>query len=228
MRFNLLMAHAHRIMPRLVESALQIAVTNAAKDEAFSRTYWKIVRENTSYLYFREAYNVYQYLRSVLPLEGSLAEAGVFKGGTAKLICEFKGDRPLHLFDTFEGMPEVRPDIDTYIKDAFSSTSAEAVSHYLSAYPQVHIHKGFFPATTAQLPNDITFSFVHLDMDIYESTLEGLKYFWPRMVKGGIIMSHDYNTHYYRGVKKAFDEYFDGQGVMVQPLWDTHCMVRKD
>ncbi len=228
MRYNTLMAHAHKVAPWLVETALQIRVTNAARDDAFARAYWKIAREDTIYLYFREAYNVYRCLRGVLHLDGGLAEAGVFKGGTAKLICEFKGDRPLHLFDTFEGMPETRPDVDTYSKGAFSSTSAGAVTRYLAAYPAVHVHKGRFPDTAAGLPRDAAFSFVHLDMDVYESTLEGLRYFFPRLVPGGVLLSHDYNTHYCRGVKKAFDEYFEGRAVRVQPLWDTHVMVRKD
>lgn len=33
---------------------------------------------------------------------GAMAEAGVFAGGTARLICEMEGDVPLLLFDVFE------------------------------------------------------------------------------------------------------------------------------
>ncbi len=34
---------------------------------------------------------------------GDIAEVGVFRGGTARVICEAMGERKLHLFDTFEG-----------------------------------------------------------------------------------------------------------------------------
>src|SRR5262245_739718 len=40
--------------------------------------------------------------RSAASLGGSMAEAGVYRGGTARLICEVKGAAPLHLFDVFE------------------------------------------------------------------------------------------------------------------------------
>ena len=35
-----------------------------------------------------------------------MAEVGVYQGVSAKLICEAKGDKELHLFDTFEGLPD--------------------------------------------------------------------------------------------------------------------------
>ena len=37
---------------------------------------------------------------------GEVAECGVYKGGTAKILAELVSDRPLHLFDTFCGMPQ--------------------------------------------------------------------------------------------------------------------------
>ncbi len=49
------------------------------------------------------------------------------------------------------------------------------------------------------------FSFVHLDVDLYESTLAGLEYFYPRLIPGGVILSHDYSI--LAGVKKAFEDF---------------------
>jgi len=124
-------------------------------------------------------------------------------------------------------MPETRADIDTYKEGAFSTTSLNKVSQYLAPYQNVFFHPGIFPATTKELPADAEFCFVHLDVDIYESTRAGLEFFYPRMKKGGVIISHDYNTHYCKGVKQAFDEYFAGKNIDVLPLWDTQCLVRK-
>jgi len=53
-------------------------------------------------------------VRATSNVPGVLAEAGVFAGGSARLFCEVKGERALHLFDVFEtlqgksevGMPE--------------------------------------------------------------------------------------------------------------------------
>ena len=49
--------------------------------------------------------------------------------------------------------------------------------------------------------------FVNLDMDLYKPTLEGLKFFWPKMVKGGIILIHDFFSTGYAGVNKAIEQF---------------------
>lgn len=178
-------------------------------------------------LSIREAYNIYFYLSKTLSLDGAVAELGVYKGGGAKLIAEFKSDLPLHLFDTFEGMLAVDDNIDHHNEGDFSDTNLKSVQNYLEKYPECHFHKGLFPDTTRELPEDIAFSFVHLDVDIYSSTLSGLKYFYPRLKKGGVLISHDYNAISCPGVKKAFDEYFADKDEDVRYLWDTQCLIQK-
>ena len=64
-------------------------------------------------------------------------------------------------------------------------------------------------ALASQL-NNAKFSFVHLDVDLYESTKESINFFSPRMIRGGIIVVHDYGCS--RGVRKAVDECYLGQG----------------
>jgi len=39
---------------------------------------------------------------------GEIAEVGTALGGSARLIAEYAGDRQIHVFDTFEGLPEPR------------------------------------------------------------------------------------------------------------------------
>ena len=52
------------------------------------------------------------------------------------------------------------------------------------------------------------FSFVHIDVDLYEPTMKSLEFFFPRLVKGGIIVCDDYNSNIFNGAKKAWDKYF--------------------
>ena len=49
---------------------------------------------------------------------------------------------------------------------------------------------------------------MHLDVDIYDSTSKALAFFYPRMTRGALLISHDYM--WAEGVKRAFDE-FRGQ-----------------
>jgi len=152
-----------------------------------------------------EAYQIYMTVKRTAAIKGDIAEVGVFKGSSAKLICEAKGEKTLHLFDTFEGLPEVGEFDDTkeFWKGRFE-VLFDNVKNYLKAYPNVYFYKGLFPDTAGPVTNK-NFSFVHLDVDLYECTLNCLKFFYPRMSKGGIIISHDYHQP---GVKKAFEEFF--------------------
>src|SRR5258706_11429993 len=52
-----------------------------------------------------EAYQLMELVRETAKVPGDLAEVGVYRGGSASLICSMKGDRRFHLFDTFEGLP---------------------------------------------------------------------------------------------------------------------------
>jgi len=158
----------------------------------------QIKKETEMLLHDNEAYQVFMAVERTEKIKGDIAEVGVYKGGSAKLICEAKGDRLLHLFDTFEGLPEVG-EIDTIFHKGQFNASFEYVKDYLKKYPNVYFYKGLFPATAEPVKNK-SFSFVNLDTDIYKSTLDCLKFFYCRMSKGGIILSHDY--FYAAGVKK--------------------------
>ena len=130
----------------------------------------------------------------------------------------------LHLFDTFEGLPEIaKEDENRYTKGEFSA-SVEEVKRKLSDYQNVFIYKGLFPSTAGPVKNK-KFSFVNLDVDIYESTLNCLKFFYPRMSKGGVIISHDYLQA--KGVRKAFDDFFKNKPEPVIELSGSQCLVIK-
>ncbi|MGA9761018.1 MAG: TylF/MycF/NovP-related O-methyltransferase [Gaiellaceae bacterium] len=216
------------VSPSLVTRLLQISNNTVLSDEKFMAVYWELIRENRMLLTIREAYNISRYVSETSALGGAIAEVGVYKGGGAKLISRFKtGDTPLHLFDTFEGMPEVDSDVDLYRKGDLSDVDFDDVKSYLSECSNVFFHKGFFPETAKEISGDTPFSFVHLDVDPYASTLSGLDFFFPRLQRGGVLISHDYATISCPGVKMAFDEYFSDKQEDVVHLWDTQCYVKK-
>ncbi|HET6458464.1 MAG TPA: TylF/MycF/NovP-related O-methyltransferase [Nitrosopumilaceae archaeon] len=187
----------------------------------------KSIKNEVDFAFFPlEAFAVYSVAKSQSKLEGDMAEVGVFQGGSAKLICEAKGNGKLHLFDTFEGLPELS-DKDTHFgvkywkKSQFGNTSVENVKKYLSKYSNVFYYKGTFPETANPI-TDLKFSFVHIDVDLYQSTMDCLKFFLPRLVQGGIILSHDYHTG---GVRSAFDEFFKEKKIPIVELPGPQCMV---
>lgn len=184
----------------------------------------KIKGETELLLGINEAYQIFMAVKRTEKVKGDIAEVGAYKGGSAKLICEVKGNKPLHLFDTFEGIPKV-DEIDTpqFYKGQYAA-SVEAVKNYLKKYKKVYFYKGVFPATVAPI-KDKRFSFVHFDVDTYESTINCLKFFYSRMSKGGIIISHDY--FYVPGVRRAFDEFFKDKSEPIIEMSGSQCLVVK-
>lgn len=151
-----------------------------------------------------EKFTLYSSMKAVKHLDGDVVEVGVYKGGSAKILCEAKGNKAIHLFDTFEGLPEkVIAEEDLVRGGWLSDVSKDDVERYLNDYSNVYFYKGLFPQTASWLKSK-KFCLVHLDTDIYQGTIEGLKFFWPRMTKGGRIISHDYNNVDCPGVKRAF------------------------
>lgn len=172
-----------------------------------------------------EAYQIYAAVRKTEKIAGDVAEVGVYKGGSARLICETT-KKPLHLFDTFEGLPDLcdMDNSEQFHKGDYSA-QLESVKEYLKKYPNVYFYKGLFPATSEPVKNK-KFSFIHLDVDIYESTVSCLQFFYPRMNKGGVIVSHDYQGS--MGVKKAIDEFFkDKPEIIIEPSGCDQCLVVK-
>jgi O-methyltransferase len=202
---------------------LNVSSINSEKKALFSVC--KIRSETYMVLTLNEASQVFASVRDTTKILGDIAEVGVYMGGSAKIICEAKGNRRLHLFDTFEGLPEVSEIRDSarFHKNQYSCT-LEYVKGLLSNYPNVFFYKGMFPST-ADPVSDRQFSFVHLDVDLYESTKCCLEFFYPRMSRGGVIISHDYLNS--KGVKTAFQEYFKDKPEPVLELTDSQCLIVK-
>ncbi len=171
-----------------------------------------------------EQYLVYALARAQRSLPGAMAEVGVYRGASAKLICEVKDHKALHLFDTFAGLPEATEQDRGVHRTGQYACSLEAVQAYLAKYDNVHYHPGLFPDSTAGIEEQ-QYCFAHFDVDLYASTLACLEYFYPRMVRGGIMLSHDYGM--LAGVEQAFQEFFADkpEDIIEQPT--TQCMVVK-
>jgi len=189
----------------------------------------RLVKKEVNFAFYPfEAYNLHSIVTSQNNLDGEIAEVGVYQGGSSKIICEIKGDKKLHLFDTFQGLPDITEKDNCFgkklwTKNLCNDTSLELVKNYLSKYKNVYFYQGEFPSTSAPV-KDSKFSFVHLDVDLYKSTKDCLEFFYPRLVPGGIILTHDYHSE---GVHSAFTEFFSEKNVSVIELTSPQCMVIK-
>lgn len=203
----------------------QVQLLNLHKEQRVMALIKAIIKDKTCLMWPTEMIQVYNCASITNNLSGDFAEVGISKGGSAKLICEVKNHKQFHLFDTFVGLPEPGPFDDRALCTNQYSVNLNLVKKYLDGYENVTFHAGLFPKTAIPTKHK-TFAFVHIDADIYRSTIEALKFFYPRMVKRGIILSHDYTTLI--GVKKAFDEFFSDKEEPVIELSTSQCMVIKN
>lgn len=161
-------------------------------------------------------------------LVGAVAELGVLKGEFSKCINRAFPKSELFLFDTFDGFDkeEAASEIkqghcnEIFVKKYTSVNKDIDIVMEKMTYPdKVIIKKGLFPDSLDGLEEN--FIFVSIDVDFEKSTYAALEYFYPRLVSGGYIMLHDYNSHL-KGVENAVNDYEKAHGSICKvPVCDA-------
>lgn len=159
-------------------------------------------------------------------IPGDFAEVGCWKGHSSyfisSLISKNNKDIKFHIFDSFEGLSESKAKDEnlnklkesqiSQIRTQFTSSEHFVKNEVLKDFNFVEIYKGWIPEKF-NLVENIKFSFVHIDVDLYEPTLQSLEFFFPRLQDGGIIVCDDYNSFEFDGAKKAWDSFFSKKNI---------------
>lgn len=159
-------------------------------------------------------YVLYTLASQALRLNGDFWECGVYKGGTAKLLAALIDQEnvgypvKLHLFDTFEGMPDTDLQRDLHQRGDFSDTSLESVRKRVGGGEIVGFHKGLIPDTFNGMEVS-RISFAHIDVDIYQSVMDCCAFIYPRLIPGGFIVFDDYGQPSCPGARQAVDAFFE-------------------
>jgi hypothetical protein len=185
-------------------------------------------------------------------IEGDLVECGVAAGSQIAafqlaLMETGATDRRIWAFDSFEGIPLAgefdteQPGIGEIKTDKFAPIEQRLVSSGVTAHSlesvvnnfngwglptaNVEFVKGWFQHTLKSTVEQMgKISVLRLDGDLYESTLICLKYLYPKVSKGGIVIIDDYALagcqaavkQYFKSIRKKFPEMetVDGYGVV--------------
>lgn len=148
---------------------------------------------------------IWEHAQKAAHLPGYFAECGVYRGGSAMLMIEASSKRKtIHLFDTFRGIPEEQREEGDHVSGRFSASVDMVRKNLIQYRSKCEFHEGLVPGTLHEVSH-IAFCLVHLDMDIYAPTIAALKFFWRRMVPGGVILLDDYRA--LKGINKAIKEF---------------------
>jgi len=147
---------------------------------------------------------------------GVLVECGCYKGGSTvnlSVVAAACG-RKLHVFDSFEGLPE--PDsvdaghvvvtehsVSTYERGAYAGTLDEVTTNVrrFGALEACVFHRGYFSDTLAGFDEPVAFAY--LDVDLATSEKECLHRLWPLLVPGGFVFTDE--AHHLEIAELFFD-----------------------
>ena len=164
-------------------------------------------------------------------IPGGLVECGVWKGGCAGLmaLAHMQGrntpEREIHLFDSFQGLPQPDRQLDGDLAIGIARGEADGKDQTISAcvasieecrnllidtigYPShlVKIHPGWYSEVipkTAHSVGDI--ALLRLDSDWYKSTEICLEHLYGKVSDHGVVVIDDYG--HFSGCRRAVDDF---------------------
>jgi hypothetical protein len=146
-------------------------------------------------------------------VSGEAIECGSYRGTTALLLALLgkmnEVRQVTHMLDTFAGMPKTSihdpcRTVGEYALPAGHVALIHEQAHALDIEDRIEVHQGLFADTFTRLaPRNLRFSFVHIDANIYQGTLEACQFTLPRMVAGGGAVFDDYNGLWDLGARLA-------------------------
>ncbi len=184
----------------------------------------------------------YELFKKTADLPGAVVEFGVFKATSLIRFMIFRDllsnshSRKVIAFDTFAEYPENPDELDQgHMKDFLQKSGGESISKAQllevlengGINENIELVEGDICDTVPQyIRNNEDFqsgdsqclkvSLINLDINLYAPTKVALEHFWPRLVRGGILLLDDYGL--VPGETQAVDEYFADKDVKIEKL----------
>lgn len=173
-------------------------------------------------------------------IPGAFVETGCCRGGASALMAMMnlrhgRSPRAMHLFDSFEGLPEPvsgKDDIEQLkhlfqVEDLACDGNLTATGFISSQGPEparqamlrvagydpgfVHIHRGWFQDTVPATKEAIgPIALLRLDGDFYDSTSVPLEHLHDQVVPGGIVYIDDWCIN---GCRSACEDFLGKRGL---------------
>ena len=194
--------------------------------------YWS----NKTYSELRTLFH-YDMFKKTEILEGNIVEVGVAEGrGIAflnNLSLQFGLNKKIYGFDSFEGFSKPSKEDSDFFKNNFSRYKEEYSKFSIDVVKinlvdwcgssdnvrNIELCKGYIPESLSKYGGG-KISLVNIDLDIYQPTLDSLRFFWPMLQKGGIMMLDEYDfgndLEKWPGAKTAVDEFCKEVEIEVQ------------
>lgn len=153
-------------------------------------------------------------------IKGDVIEMGCYLGTTSlfisRLLKNYESEKSLHVYDSFEGLPEksrydASPAGTQFTKGQLLASKKAFILNFKKAQltlPFIH-KKWFSDLVDNDIPKNISFAF--LDGDYYESIQSCLSIIQKSLSPGSIVVVDDYSNEALPGAKKAVDEWLQSK-----------------
>lgn len=202
---GLITAHNHDFMkdPRFI-TAYERGIQSVSEDKVLDyRIHWRL--------------HVCLWAAShAIQLTGSFVECGVNYGFFSSAVMKYldwnSRNVQFYLFDTFCGVDESLLTEEEIALGRLAQSNKTYTDCYMQAkqnfteFRNVTLTKGSVPSTLHNVEIE-SVSYLAIDMNCAEPEVEAAKFFWPKLVAGGVVLLDDYAYMGYEPQKKAFDQF---------------------
>ncbi|WP_446897226.1 TylF/MycF/NovP-related O-methyltransferase [Clostridium sp. LBM24168] len=190
--------------------------------------------ENNTLVDIYRCYELWHLVEQVYKLsEGIILEIGVWRGGTGVLMAKkakLLGIKEnVYLCDTFSGVVKACEIDNDYNNGEHSDTSEECVKELINknnVFNSVVI-KGIFPDDTKNYINGQKIRLCHIDVDVYQSAKDIVKFILPNLIIGGIIVFDDFGFKGCNGITRLVEEIKNENNLIVIENLNGHAIFLK-
>jgi O-methyltransferase len=148
------------------------------------------------------AYNACWAAKQTLRLDGDFVECGVNRGGLSRVVIDYvdfaSSNRRFFLLDTYKGHPDVASPNRNDYQECY-----EDVLRTFAPFSNVRVIRGSVPETLSLVDSD-QICYLSIDMNHPTPEVAALRFFWPKLVLGAIVLLDDYSfSEHYRPSKTA-------------------------
>ena len=163
---------------------------------------------------------------------GDYVECGVNRGGMARAQMELldfgNSSKCYWLVDTYRGFPEeqkalVSPGLPV---DSYSECYRDVLKTF-APFPNARVVRGVVPEVLPEVKAS-QICYLSLDMNCAEPELAALRFFWPRLSPGALVLMDDYAYNGFERQKKALDEFAREQNIEILGLATGQGLIIKN
>jgi hypothetical protein len=147
----------------------------------------------------------------------NFAECGTYAGMSVHFVADLCPQRFIGI-DSFEGVSEPGEHDTDYFKTLKLDIPIEYAEKTMieGNHKNVELYKGWIPEVFKNI-DDLEYSYVNVDVDLYQPTKDSIEYFWPRIISGGVLICDDYGSYKTIGARKAMIDFFGQDNIFEIP-----------